>query len=129
MHIDISKLPEWAKIEVKKGDLISFAQHLLKQESVAKKEKSVDEILWMDDAAELLNLAKPTIYGLISKRKIPSYKKGRKVYFLRSELEAWLMAGRRKTYDELALDAERHLAEKSKNKNGLSKQNSRYENK
>ena len=56
-------------------------------------------------AIELTGLAKPTIYGLVSERKIPHSKRGKKLYFSRFELLEWLTNGKRKTRDEIAVEA------------------------
>ena len=45
-----------------------------------------DEIGGIELAIELTGLAKPTIYGLVSERKIPHSKRGKKLYFSRKEL-------------------------------------------
>lgn len=64
-----------------------------------------DEIGGIDLAIELTGLAKPTIYGLVSERKIPHSKRGKKLYFSRKELLVWLTNGKRKTRDEIADEA------------------------
>jgi excisionase family DNA binding protein len=46
-------------------------------------------------ATHITGLAKGTVYNLVSKRKIPHYKKNKKIYFDREELIAWIRAGRR----------------------------------
>jgi excisionase family DNA binding protein len=58
------------------------------------------DLLNIEEAATLLNLAKPTIYGLVSTANIPNMKKGKKLYFSRKELEDWIKSGRRKTFQE-----------------------------
>ena len=60
-----------------------------------------DEIMEIKDASELLGLTYPGIYCLTSKKKIPHYKRGKKLYFKRSELIKWLSEGRKKTITEL----------------------------
>lgn len=67
------------------------------------------EILTITDASELLNLAKPTIYGLTSKGEIPYFKKGKKLYFKRSELLDWLNGGRHKTNAEIEQEATNYI--------------------
>lgn len=62
-----------------------------------------EEILNVSQAAEVLNLATPSIYTLVSKRKIPHYKKGKKLYFKRTELIKWLESGKKRTGTELRL--------------------------
>lgn len=64
-----------------------------------------DEIGGIELAIEVTGLAKPTIYGLVSERKIPHSKRGKKLYFSRRELLVWLTNGKRKTRDEIAAEA------------------------
>jgi excisionase family DNA binding protein len=64
-----------------------------------------DEIGGIELAIELTGLAKPTVYSLVSERKIPHAKRGKKLYFSRRELIEWLTNGKRKTRDEIADEA------------------------
>ncbi len=57
--------------------------------------------LTVQDAADFVNLAVPTIYGLVSRREIPFSKKGKRLYFLKDELTEWIQTGRRKTVAEI----------------------------
>jgi excisionase family DNA binding protein len=41
------------------------------------------------EAAEYLRIAPKTLYGLVSQRRIPFRKAGRRLLFLQSELLAW----------------------------------------
>ena len=59
-----------------------------------------DELLNAKQAAEFIQKALPTLYGLVSKRKIPHLKKGKHLMFYRSELMEYLNSGRRKTGQE-----------------------------
>jgi excisionase family DNA binding protein len=61
------------------------------------------------EAAELLFLAKPTVYGLVSRMEIPHYKRGKRLYFSRKELEKWLEEGKRKTRKEIEQEAINYL--------------------
>lgn len=65
------------------------------------KKTDEDEILTVRQASELLNLAIPTIYALTSNRTLPHSKRGKKLYFNKSELIAWVKSGKRKTVSEL----------------------------
>jgi excisionase family DNA binding protein len=67
--------------------------------------KREDEIGGIELAIEVSGLAKPTIYGLVSRREIPHSKRGKKLYFSRRELKEWLTTGKRKTQDEIAEEA------------------------
>lgn len=60
-----------------------------------------DNLIDVDAAAKLLNLAKATVYEKTSLKILPHYKKGKKVVFKVSELRAWLESGRVLTGDDL----------------------------
>ncbi|WP_020598684.1 helix-turn-helix domain-containing protein [Spirosoma panaciterrae] len=62
-----------------------------------------DELLTVGQAAELLNVTNATIYGYIFERKIPFCKPsgGGRIYFIKSELVAWIKQGRQSTAQEL----------------------------
>ena len=53
--------------------------------------------------------SKPTFYGYIHDRTIPFHKRGKKVTFLKSEIDSWLKEGRRKTRSEIEADAGQNL--------------------
>lgn len=43
-----------------------------------------------DAAVELTQKTKSTIYKLVRTGKIPAYKRGKKLYFIKEELEQWM---------------------------------------
>jgi len=53
--------------------------------------------------------AKQTVYGWIGQRSIPYHKKGKKLMFLKSEIDTWLKEGRRKTAAEIQAEAEEYV--------------------
>lgn len=56
----------------------------------------------IDEAAAYLGVAKTSLYNKCYRRQIPHYKPaGGKLYFLRSELDAWIAAGRVATKAEI----------------------------
>jgi len=59
------------------------------------------DLLTVDECAEFLSLRKQTVYGLIHQRKIPFFKKTKRVYFSKSELIKYLHSGRKKTIQEI----------------------------
>jgi excisionase family DNA binding protein len=73
-----------------------------------------EEFLTITQAAELIGLKKPTIYSKTSQKEIPHFKRGKKLYFKRSELEQWLISGRVLTNTELDSIAERITVKNSK---------------
>lgn len=52
------------------------------------------KFLSLQEAAQFLDLVPQTIYGLTSKKSIPFYKAGKKLRFLKSDLECWLTANK-----------------------------------
>ena len=54
------------------------------------------EMKWLniDDLCEYLpdKPAKQTVYGWVCKKKIPYHKKGKKLQFLKSEIDRWLLS-------------------------------------
>jgi excisionase family DNA binding protein len=55
---------------------------------------SESDLLNVKQAATFLDLAEATIYEKTSLKLIPHYKKGKKVFFKRSELIAWMDTGK-----------------------------------
>lgn len=72
------------------------------------------EMLSIDEACTFLNLAKQTLYGFTSKNLIPYFKKGKKLYFRKTDLNKWLMEGKQATKEEI----EQGGFESLKNKGG-----------
>ena len=77
-----------------------------------------DELLTINQAAELISLTTPTLYGLVHKHAIPHSKKGKRLYFSKSELTDWIRSGRRKTISECQSNPESHIRF-SKGKGGV----------
>jgi excisionase family DNA binding protein len=59
-----------------------------------------EELMSIDEVAVFLKLTKPTIYGFCSSRKIPYSKKGKRLYFNKTEINDWISQGRIKTVVE-----------------------------
>ncbi|MFT5725355.1 MAG: excisionase family DNA binding protein [Bacteroidia bacterium] len=56
--------------------------------------------------------SKPTVYRWVSRRTIPVHKSGKKLRFLKSEIDTWLMLGRRKTHTEISISADNYCNSK-----------------
>lgn len=60
--------------------------------------KPVEEsMIGINEACEMIGLAKSTVYALASAHKIPHYQPGKMLKFKRSELQDWMENGRQKT--------------------------------
>jgi len=73
-----------------------------------------DEVLTIQQAAGFLKLSVPTLYGLVSRSQLPVSKRGKRLYFSKAELTAWIKEGRKKTLAETETEAEVYLSRKAK---------------
>jgi predicted DNA-binding transcriptional regulator AlpA len=83
-------------ILVDERSLRKVISELFSEVITSKKEErnEEDEYLNLEQASQFLDLAKATIYGLNSNLGIPSVKRGKKLYFRRSDLIKWNNEGR-----------------------------------
>lgn len=58
---------------------------------------------------------KPTVYGWVNAGTIPVHKGGKKLRFLKSEIDNWLKQGKKKTLAEIEQEAEAYLKKKGGN--------------
>jgi excisionase family DNA binding protein len=56
--------------------------------------------------------SKPTVYGWVNGGTIPVHKGGKKLRFLKSDIDKWLKEGRKKTLKEISAEAETYLKRK-----------------
>ena len=89
---------------------------LLDLKHQTKEEPRPDPDRWLD-LNELCNYlpdkpVKPTVYGWVHSCIIPCHKKGKKLFFLKSEIDSWLRQGRKKTNTEIRTEAEKHINRK-----------------
>ena len=97
-------------------DKLTNIERLLLQKSNEHHHPEADQLLTIKQAAEMLTLSVPTIYGLVHDAKIPVSKKGKRLYFSRQELTDWIKSGRKKTSAEISAEAENYLANHKKKK-------------
>lgn len=64
------------------------------------------------EASKFLGITKGTLYVKVSKREIPSIRRGGKLYFSKYDLTEYLNSGRRKTNDDIKVDALNYLSKK-----------------
>lgn len=73
------------------------------------------EVLNFNEACRYLELSSSHLYKLTSTASIPYYKpNGKKLYFKREELDAWLLRNRSETQDEIDRKAADYLINKGK---------------
>ena len=74
----------------------------IKESESTSTHSASDKLFSIPEASVFLNLAPQTLYGFTSNRTIPFIKKGKKLYFKKSALEAWLSEGRKATVKEIS---------------------------
>lgn len=110
MELSFEMLPNAVNQLLSKVDNL---ERLLLEKGNPDKSNS-DKMFDVEEAAKFCRLSKPTIYARVSKGEIPYNKKGKRLYFLESELMDWIKQGRRKTQAELAEDAQNYIAHNKK---------------
>ena len=80
--------------------LEDISQRLEKLEKAAALSKNV---LSIDEVALLTGYSVKYLRLLISKRDIPYYRRGNRLFFCRSEVEGWMMGQRVPTNEEVML--------------------------
>lgn len=91
-------------IELEKDELRQLmeeaVQAALTNATPQKEPEDLPEVLNVTQVCSLLNMKKSTLYQFTHKSKIPFSKKGKALYFSRSEIFAWLSEGRNLTKEE-----------------------------
>jgi excisionase family DNA binding protein len=99
--------------------LSRIEQELVRQGSnkvSSERLNSESHFLTVTQAAEFLNLATQSIYGLIHRKKIPCMKRGKRVYFSKTSLIAWVESGRKPTQDEFVAESRAILVKRGGSK-------------
>ena len=94
-------------------DMAFVKQQLLKKSNESQPE--ADQLLTVQQAAEFLTLAVPTIYSMISRNELPVMKRSKRCYFSKVDLINYLKVGRKKTNTEIENEADTYLQKKHKN--------------
>ncbi len=105
--ITFDNLPEAVQRLIK--DVAYIKNHLLNDAAITKEPKipqTEKELLTVGEVSQMLNISKGAIYNLNSKRLIPSYKRGGRVYFDKNEIDEWVRDDRRKTIKQLQAEVE-----------------------
>lgn len=67
-------------------------------------------VLDLSEAAVFTGYSESHLYNLTSKRQIPHYKKNRKLYFKKQELEEWMLEREVKTDKEIRSKASTYVS-------------------
>lgn len=75
---------------------------------------STGEVMNFEQCLKLTGFSRGLLYRMTAKREIPHYKRGRFVFFKRSEVEAWLFECKVKTEEEIEREVEQRIINKKK---------------
>lgn len=105
MEITFEKLPQ-AVTEL--FDKLDRIERLILSQP-APLEPDTDKLLTIQEAAAIIHLAVPTVYGLVQRKEIPVAKRGKRLYFSKQELTSWILAGRKKTISEIQAEENEYV--------------------
>ena len=71
--------------------------------------KQENEIMSLNRLVEYLELSKSGVYKLTSTRGIPHFKRGKKLYFKKEEIDKWASENRIKTNEEIEMEASTYI--------------------
>lgn len=111
-HLSFDNLPRSvAELHEKIDRLTGMLEQIISSTAVTP----LPEIMTVEDVSAMLCKSVSTIYAMTSEHRIPYRKQGNKLYFLRSEIQSWLMDAvvpkdtpkrRRKPQDENSTEEE-----------------------
>ena len=104
MELTFEQLPQAISRLLEK--LENIEQLIVTQNSSPQPES--DKLLTIKQAAEIIHLSVPTIYGLVQRSEVPVCKRGKRLYFSKQELTAWIMSGRKRTIAEIDEDVKNY---------------------
>jgi excisionase family DNA binding protein len=68
------------------------------------------------EAAKYLSLSPAYLYRLTCRRLIAHYKPGKKIYFKKDDLDAWMLRNKKESIEVIAKNATEYLSRKNKKK-------------
>ncbi len=96
---------------------ISELKRLIVEKGKDQSSETPEQFLTIQEASQLLNLTVPTLYSKVSRRELPVMKKGKRLYFLKTELIDYIKEGRKKSNFEIEQEAQNYI---NNNQKGLS---------
>ena len=106
---DLPKAISWMMNKLKELDL--------KLDGITSQSKEEPEVQWRQSERAIVTTCpairqKQTVYGWTSCHQIPFHKKGKRIMFLKSEIDTWLYESKIKSPKELETDALRYVQSK-----------------
>jgi hypothetical protein len=105
MDIPIEKILE-------RLDLLEYKYDQLLRSHSQRETENFPSLLTLTGLVEYLlfkmrkRIAKSTIYGWVNKKTVPYIKRDHSLLFEREKIDAWLLSGRKSTYEEIMAKAD-----------------------
>lgn len=80
-------------------------KEVLQDFQTTENQQGENELMTSKEAAKFLHLSQNTIYQKASQMEIPHFKRGKRIYFQKSELLKYIEEGRVKTVQDLQEEA------------------------
>lgn len=120
-----TKVPTFDQIPLMMASLLEDTKIIAAKIDVLNRKINMSIPKENDDANERMDVAAAqkyipshpatqTIYGWTSNGQIPFHKIGKRIYFVKSELDEWLSHGLHKSVDNLRIEAEEYVKTHSK---------------
>lgn len=105
-YISFDSLPQAVQeLNAKMDNIMMFLQ-------LAKPDVKQSDLLTIQEAASLLALSKHTLYNKVNKNELPYMKKGKRLYFSRVELMAYIKSGKISSIQEIQEESFNYLSKK-----------------
>jgi len=88
---------------------ISELKRLIVEKGEDQSTESPEQFLTIQEASQLLNLTVPTLYSKVSRRELPVMKRGKRLYFSKTELIDYIKDGRKKSNSEIEREAQDYI--------------------
>ena len=111
--ITFEEMPKAMSLMMQKLNELTNKVDLLKNNAASKPS---DEWMNLKELCAYLpnHPAEQTVYGWTSTHQIPYHKRGKRIMFLKSEIDDWLNGGKVKSQEELAQEAASYIGSKRK---------------
>ncbi len=116
LQLESTELEALIEEAVRKA-LIKNQQRSESFQETQKVELPPHDLMNVEQTAQFLNLTKATIYTKVSRGELPVMKKGKRLYFSKLELLKYLQSGRKKTQQEIEVEAEAYILNQKKGLN------------
>ena len=103
------------EIIIEKLTTIEMKLNTIESRLNSNSQYSIDaEVMSLNQLCEYYEFTKSFIYKQTSTREIPHYKKGKKLFFKKVEIDTWLFKNKVKTMEDLQREATKYSIQKRK---------------